>query len=186
MAASLLYGRQYDDHPALQAVLTQFRSKKTSLIDAYTTIGDDVWREVSETARQRAEEAAVQAHQAKLREYGAATMRVKIVNDTRTPRRRIELQSTIGLSTSTSSLGDIDDRGGEPAQTEIASARVPIPGTRATVRWIEPMGESCDEVTVTGELPRAEGEGLAIVEFARNWFIYVHMYAEEPPKARQW
>jgi hypothetical protein len=34
-AAGLLYGRQYDEHPALQAVLTQFRNGKKALIDAY-------------------------------------------------------------------------------------------------------------------------------------------------------
>lgn len=49
------------------------------------------------------------------------------------------------------------------------------------------MGEDSDEALVTGELPRAKGEGLAIVKFARNWRVYVSMHAEEPtPKARLW
>jgi hypothetical protein len=187
VAAGLLYDRQYDDHPALQAVLTQFRSGKTVLIDAYAALGESVWQEVAVSARERAAEAAAQAHQAKLREYGHATMRVKIVNDTEGRKRKIELESTRGLFTSSAGLGDIDAKGFEPAEIEIASARVPIPGTPVTVKWIGPMGESSDKAMVTGDLPRAEGEGLAIVTFARNWRVYVRMHAEEPkPKVRQW
>ncbi len=186
-AAGLLYGRQYDDHPALRAILAQYRSGKTTLIDAYAALGDGVWREVAVTAQQRAAEAAAQAYQAELREYGHASMRVKVLNHTNLRKRDIELQSTRGLFTTSTSLGDIDASGFEPTEIEVASARVPIPGTPVTVKWIGPMGENSDEAMVTGELPRAEDEGLAIVKFARNWRVYVSMHAEEPkPKARLW
>jgi hypothetical protein len=189
VAAGLLYGRQYNDHPALQAVLSQFRSGKMALIDAYAALGESVWREVAATARQRAGETAVQAHQAKLRECRHAMLPVKVVNDTGIQRRKIELVTTDGLFTSRAgSLCDIDAAGFElPAEIKIASARVPVPGTAVTVKWIGPMGESSDEAIVTGDLPRAEGEGLAIVTFARNWRVYVSMHAEEPkPRVRQW
>jgi Domain of unknown function (DUF4123) len=186
-AAGLLYGRKYDDHPALQAVLKQFRNGKTALIDAYAALGDDVWQQVAATARQRAAEAAVLAHQAKLKQYGYASLRVKVVNDTGIRRRKMELVPSIDSYLSGTSLGEIDDRGFEPAEIEIASAKVPIPGTRVTVKWIGPMGTSSDEAVVTGEMPRAEGEGLAIVKFARNWQVYVSMHAEEPKRpVRPW
>lgn len=115
VATGLLYGRQYDDHPALQAVLAQYRRGKTTLIDAYAALGDGVWREVEVTAQQRAAEAAAQAHQAKLREYGHATLRVRVVNDTDLHKRKIELESTLGLCTTRASLGDIEASGFEPA-----------------------------------------------------------------------
>ncbi|CAB4048198.1 DUF4123 domain-containing protein [Paraburkholderia phenoliruptrix] len=187
VAAGLLYGPQYDDHPALQAALTQFRNGKTALIDAYMALGDDVWREVAATSRQRAAEAAAEAHQAKLREYGHATLRVKIINDTPIRKRTIEIESTRGHFSTSASLGDIDPHGFEPTERVIAAARMPIPGTRVTVKWIGPMGENSDDAMVAGELPRVEGEGLAIVKFARNWRVYVSMYAVEPkPEARLW
>jgi hypothetical protein len=187
VAAGLLYGQQYDDHPALQSVLAQFRSGKAALIDAYAALGDGVWNEVAATARQRAEEAAAEAHQAKLREYGHATMRVRIVNDTPLHKRKIEIESTDGYFATSASLGDIDPNGFEPTERVIATARMPIPGTRVTVKWIGPLGENSDDAMVAGELPRAEGEGLAIVTFARNWRVYVSMHADEPkPKVRQW
>jgi hypothetical protein len=184
-AAGLLYGRQYDEHPALQAVLTQFRNGKTALIDAYTALGDDVWQQVAATAQQREAEAAVLAHQAKLKQYGYVSLRVKVVNDTEIRRRKMELAPSSNNYLSSTSLGEIDDRGFQPAEIEIASAKVPIPGTRATVKWIGPMGTSSDEAVVTGEMPRAEGEGLAIVTFARNWRVYISMHAEEPKRAKR-
>lgn len=187
VAAGLLYGRQYDDHPALQAVLAQFRGGKTALIDAYAALGDGVWNEVAATARQRAAEAATEAHQAKLREDGHATMQVRIVNDTPLHKRKIKIESTGDHFTTSASLGDIDPNGFEPTRRIVAAARIPVPGTRVTVKWIGPMGENSDDALVAGELPRADGEGLAVVTFARDWRVYVRMYAEEPkPKAPQW
>ncbi|WP_231337584.1 DUF4123 domain-containing protein [Paraburkholderia sprentiae] len=186
-AAGLLYGRQYDDHPALKAVLTQFGSGKTTLVDAYAALGDGVWQEVATTARQRAVEAAALAHQAKLRERGYVSMRLKVVNDTEIWRRKMELVPPSDSYLSSANLGEVDARGYEPTGIEIASARVPVPGTRVSVKWFGPMGESSDNAVVTGELPRAEGEGLAIVTFARNWRVYVSMHAEEPkPPVRPW
>jgi hypothetical protein len=187
VAAGLLYGRQYDDHPAVQARLAQYRCGRTTLIDVYAALGDDVWREVAATARQRAAEAAAQAHRAELCKYGHATMRVKIVNETTLHKRNIELVSTRGLFTTRASLGDIGASGFKPAETEVASARVPIPETHVTVKWIGQAGENLDEAVVIGALPGSEGEGLAIVTFARNWRVYVRMYAEEPkPNVRPW
>jgi hypothetical protein len=101
-------------------------------------------------------------------------------------KRKIELVSTCRLFTSRASPGDGDARGFEPAEIEIPSTRVPIPGPPVAVRWIGPMGESSDEAIGTGDLPRAEGNGLAIVQFARNWCVYVSTHAEEPPPARPW
>jgi hypothetical protein len=187
-AHGLLYGGQYDDHPALQAVLTQFRTGRTALIDAYAALGDGVWKEVEATAWQRAAEAAAQAHQAKLREYGYASIRVRLVNDSDHSNRKVELVAPADSYLSATSLGDIDAAGFEETQIDVASAKVPVPGTNITVKWIGPAGWECTkETVVTGELPRAEGQGLAIVTFARNYRVYVSMHAEEPkPPEQRW
>jgi hypothetical protein len=39
---------------------------------------------------------------------------------------------------------------------------------------------------VTGELPRSEGSGFAIIRFARDYRVYITLYAEEPkPKSHE-
>lgn len=179
-ATGLLYGRQYDDHPGLKTTLTQFRSGKGTLIDAYIALGERVWREVADTARQRAADTHAQAYHAKLRELGYAALRVKVVNDTDVGKRKIELLFGGDSYRRSVTLGDVDDRGFEAATVEIGCANVPVPGTAAIVKWVGPMGSSSDEVVVTGNLPRADGEGLAIVRFSRNWRVYISMHADEP------
>ncbi|MEX3926993.1 DUF4123 domain-containing protein [Paraburkholderia nodosa] len=186
-ASGLLYGRQYDEHPALQAVLTRFPDGGQTLIDAYMAVGQTVWREVAESARLRAAEVAAQDYHTEIMGRGYTFVRVQILNDTDIPRRKIELLSSSESYPCSAMLGDVDDRGFEAAAIEIASARVPVPGTPVTVKWIGPTGASSDEVVVTGELPRADGEGTAVVRFARNWRIYVSMHADEPKGAAwQW
>ncbi|MCP3726042.1 DUF4123 domain-containing protein [Paraburkholderia sp. CNPSo 3272] len=178
-ATGLLYGRRYDEHPALQAVLTRLQKSRQTLIDAYMAVGDTVWREVGEAARLRAAEAAAQEYHASLMERGYTFVRVQILNDTDIPRRKIELLSSGESYPGSAMLGDVDARGFEATAIGIASARVPVPGTAVTVKWIGPTGASSDEVVVTGDLPRADGEGVAVVRFARNWRIYVSMHADE-------
>lgn len=78
-------------------------------------------------------------------------------------------------------LGGIDAAGFQAVHIDIASAPVPIPGKRVTVKWVGPSGcEVSSEVEVSGELPRAEGEGLAIVKFADDFRVYVSMHARDP------
>ncbi|WP_410831860.1 DUF4123 domain-containing protein [Paraburkholderia sp. SIMBA_030] len=187
-AHGLQYGARYDDHPALQGVLTQFRAGDAALIDAYAALGSGVWKEVQETARQRAAEAAAQAHQDKLRKYGYAKVRTRIINRTEHRKWKVGLIADHGNIGFESALAD-ELPGGVYSDEEIdlPAVNIPIPGTQAVVKWTGQAGrENSDEFVVTGELPRAEGEGLVIVQFARDFRVYVRMYAEEPKPARQW
>jgi len=187
VGTGLLYGLPYDEHPALQTVLTTFASRNTPrLIDAYATLDDDVWHEVATAARQRAEMAAVKAHQAKLAEYGWASLPTKVVNETSVFRDNVEIEVVDGYVTTRESLGDIGVGDFGAKEIELKSARIPIPGTRVTVKAIGPNGMHSIEAVVTGELPRAEGEGVAIVTFARNWRVYISMHAEKPKPPAQW
>lgn len=187
-AYGLQYGAQYDDHPALQGVLTQFRTGGAALIDAYAALGSGAWKEVQETARQRAAEAAAQAHQDKLRKYGYARVRVRIINRTEHRKWKVRLIADHGNIGFESALAD-ELPGGvySDAELDVPAVKIPIPGTRGVMKWTGVAGwENSDEFVVTGEQPRAEGEGLAIVQFARDFRVYVRMYAEEPKPARQW
>jgi hypothetical protein len=138
----LRYGAHYDDHPALQGVLTQFRARETTLIDAYAALGGSVWQEVQARARQRDGEAAAQTHQAMLREYGYVLLRAKVVNDSNDAKRELKLHlggQNLGL---VSPLGDLPAGGIDPAAVEVPAVRVSLPGAPATLNgYHRPAGK---------------------------------------------
>jgi hypothetical protein len=186
-AYGLLYGERYDDHPALQAALAQFGMSKKGLIDIYEALGENVWKEVAVTARQRAAEAAKIAYQDELRERGYAWVRVWLVNDSQHPRSEVKLEPSDVNYVWETSLGSID-AGWTSVESgnEIASAQVPVPGRRVRVKWIQ-LGRECTrDAIVTGQLPRAKNEGLAIVTFARDSRVSISMHADQPDPAPVW
>jgi hypothetical protein len=186
-AYGLLYGERYDDHPALQAVLGGFAAKKTTLTDAYAAVGEDVWTEVAATAKQRAAEAATLAYQQEVRQLGKVSVRVWLVNDAGNGKRNVQLTTRDSRGTVThASLGGIEESGiGHERGREIASAYVPVPGRQVTVRWVQ-YGECSYDTVVRGELPRAEGEGLAIVTFLYGGGVSISMHAEPPDPEPMW
>ncbi len=154
------------------------------MIDAYVALGSGVWHEVREAARQRAVAAAVQAHQDELRECGYTKVRTRIVNRTepRISKLRIVVESG-NVEFEFALANAVPGRVFSDTELDIGSVTMPIPGTRVAVKWTGLDGwAGSEDAVVTGELPRAEGEGLAIVQFARNYRVYVHMYAEEPSR----
>jgi hypothetical protein len=185
VAFALLYGPTYEDHPALQAVLSQFRAGKTALIDAYAALDDGVWKEVAGTTEQRAAQAATLAYQAKVKKRGYASLRVRLINASGYQKTNVEIVLPDEAHSSNESLGDIGAMGAK----DIAMARVPVPGTTITLRWIGTDGfHRRDQALVTGDLPRVEGEGLAIVKFDRDhgdYRLYVSMHADEPKAVGQ-
>jgi hypothetical protein len=186
-AFALRYGTEYDDHPALQDLLTRFRDTKLGLIDAYAALGDTVWREIQDTAKQRAEEAAALAYQAECQKRGYATVRVKLVNDLDSPIRKIEIHPPKSSYMGVTSLGDVRAAFHSAVTVELGMLKVPVPGTTVTVKWTSPIGYEFErEAVVTGELPRGDGMGVATVKLARNHYGYISMLAEEPKPKTFW
>jgi len=186
-AYGLLYGERYDDHPALQAILSRAGTCNTTLIDAYAAAGPHVWAEVAETAKQRAAEAAIAAYQQEIRTSKTATVKVWLVNARHARLRNVQIWLIDGCRFFCASLGNIQEAWSKFLECgmEFASASMPVPGERVQVEWWE-RGVTYCETIVRGELPRAEGEGLAIVTLHFDGRVTVSMHADRPDPAPEW
>ncbi|WP_146010074.1 hypothetical protein [Burkholderia sp. WAC0059] len=117
-----------------------------------------------------------------------ARVRARIINHTEHRKRKIRLVVETGNFSSEWALADeLPGAVYSDVEIDVPAVNIPIPGTRAAMEWTGLGGRAnSDEFVVTGELPRAEGEGLAIVRFARDFRVYVRMYAEEQKPVRRW
>lgn len=182
-AYGLRYGAAYDEHPALQEVLTPFRKTKRALIDAYAALDEGVWPAAREIAIRRAGELATQAHQEKLRKQGCVQIRVRVLNCNQYRQRDICLHFECGGVSQVSSLcGELQGTMHAPVEMDVPAVAMPLPGAQATVRWIAHYAnwECAVEVEVTGELPKARDTGLAIVKFGPGRGVSITLHAEDP------
>lgn len=185
---ALRHGADYDAHPALKALLDGYASLHAPLIDAYQTLGGDVWREIASAAAVRHAAAGVVKYQSTLRERGFVRMPVKVVNDTAHDRSDVELIPPIDADIPSACLGSTKARDYGPGVSEIDSAVVPIPGTKVRVSSTSLSGRPVAlETLVAGDLPAAEGEGMAVVAFDRDGFPTVTVHAQTPSlKSTSW
>lgn len=177
---ALLYGSEYDEHPPVQEALLRYSSGNLPLSQVYLSLGDAVWREVAALAKARAVVAQKQVYQATLRERGFIRLRVQLINETSYARSQVELLPPTESSIPAASLGTVKGREYGPGSAEIASAVVPIPGSKVRVSSVSLSGRPVAlETVVTGDLPNGEGMGVAQVRFDRDGFAHVHIDASE-------
>ena len=202
-AYAFQYGQNYDDHPALHIALKEFRAKPDecqvfriipkTLLETFGALPVHVWDELKQALLRKYSAAAVCNYRSASRGYGYTTVAAHIVNRTGNTWSQFEMGTVFGSMVLRSVL--VEELPGstfsDSTTYDLGRVEIPVPGEKARFDYSNRNGLKYTlDVFVTGELPRANGEGVAIVLFANDRQIYVHMYADAPdplPKrTEQW